>query len=168
MPFFSGLSQSYNTALASCAGILAIKIGALNLLTVRSRLLTGDFASGKEGGVSQPADLNMAPWTVSFFKMSLCAVGPTCSTQKFVQVVNNAKENEPWFLAIAGAIGLAGTAPTWGATALYTYVAARLGHMVLFLCEFPEALLPIQVLIRATPYLVGVFTMFGLSASQLM
>ena len=57
------------------------QIGALNLLTVRSRLLTGDFASGKEGGVSQPADLNMAPWTITFFKLSLGAVGPTFSTQ---------------------------------------------------------------------------------------
>lgn len=49
----SGLSNNYNTALSSVAGILAIKIGALNLLTVRSRLITGDMASGKEGGISQ-------------------------------------------------------------------------------------------------------------------
>ena len=49
----AGLSNNYNTALSSVAGILAIKIGALNLLTVRSRLITGDMASGKEGGISQ-------------------------------------------------------------------------------------------------------------------
>lgn len=46
-----------------------------------SRLITGDFASGKEGGVSQPADLNMAPWIVAIFKILLGAVGPTFSTQ---------------------------------------------------------------------------------------
>ena len=162
------LSTSYTTALASCASILAIKIGALNLMTVRSRLLTGDFASGKEGGVSQPADLNMAPWTVNLFKLTLGAFGPTFSTQKIVQVINNAKENEPWFLALATTVAVAGTAPSWGATAIYTYVAARFGHMILFLIDFPESLLPYQVLIRATPYLIGVFTMFSLAGSQLM
>ena len=165
---FASLSTSYATALASCAGVLAIKIGALNLLTVRSRLLTGDFGSGKEGGVSQPADMNMAGWTVMIFKLALGAVGPTFSTQKLVQLVNNAKENEPWFLGLATAIAVAGTAPTWGATALYTYTASRFAHGILFLFDFPEQLLPYQVLIRATPYLIGVFTMFSLSGSQLM
>jgi hypothetical protein len=33
--FFASLSNSYATALASCASVLAIKVGALNLLTVR-------------------------------------------------------------------------------------------------------------------------------------
>ena len=36
------------------------------------------------------------------------------------------------------------------------------------LIDFPEEFLPWQVLIRATPYLVGVFTMFRLAGSQLM
>merc|ERR1712224_1015426 len=100
---------SYTKALGTCAGVLAIKIGALNLLTVRSRPLTGDMASGKEGGKSQPADMNMNDFSVTFFKLALCAFGPTCSTQKFVQLVNNAKENEPWFLAIATAIAIGGS-----------------------------------------------------------
>ena len=81
MVFGLPLSSNYNTALGHVAGILAIKVGVLNLMTVRSRLLTGDFASGKEGGVSQPADENMSPMSVAFFKMALCAVGPTFSTQ---------------------------------------------------------------------------------------
>lgn len=163
----SGLSSSFNTALCQVSAILAFKVGALNLLTVRSRLLTGDMASGKEGGHSQPADQAMSGMSVAFFKLALGAVGPTFSTQKLVQLVNNAKENEPWFLGLAGAIAVAGSAPAWGAGALYVYCAGRLAHGALFLFDFPEALLPWQVLVRATPYLVSVFTMFRLAASQL-
>ena len=74
-------STSYIKALGTVSGILAIKIGALNLLTVRSRLLTGDMASGKEGGKSQPADMAMNAFSVTFFKLSLCAFGPTPATQ---------------------------------------------------------------------------------------
>ena len=87
--------------------------------------------------------------------------------QKFVQLVNNAKENEPFFLAMAAGIAAAGAPPAWGATGLYVYCACRLIHAPIFLIDFPEDLLPFQVLTRATPYLVGVFTMFGLAASQL-
>ena len=50
------------------------------------------MSSGKEGGVSQPADLAMSPFCVTFFKVSLCAFGPTCKTQKLVQLVNNARD----------------------------------------------------------------------------
>lgn len=78
---FSGLSKAFPVALASVSAILAIKMGALNLLTVRSRLLTGDMSSGKEGGKSQKADLAMSPACIAFFKLSLGAVGPTVSTQ---------------------------------------------------------------------------------------
>ena len=105
---------------------------------------------------------------IAFFKLSLGAVGPTCTTQKLVQLVNNAKENEPFFLAAASAVAIAGTAPSWGASALYLYCASRFAHAVLFIAEFPQALLPYQVLIRAMPYLVGVFTMFRLAGSQLI
>mmetsp|Transcript_34993 Transcript_34993/g.91908 ORF Transcript_34993/g.91908 Transcript_34993/m.91908 type:complete len:111 (-) Transcript_34993:286-618(-) len=110
----------------------------------------------------------MAPWTVAIFKTLLGAIGPTFSTQKLVQLVNNAKENEPWFLGVATAIAVAGTAPVWGASALYLYAASRFAHAALFLIDFPQPILPMQVLIRATPYLVGVFTMFSLAGSQLM
>ena len=118
--------------------------------------------------MSQPADLNMSPMCIAFFKISLGAVGPTCTTQKLVQLVNNAKENEPWFLGVATAIAITGSPPAWGASALYVYCASRFAHAAFFLYDFPEALLPYQVLIRATPYLIGVFTMFRLGASQLM
>ena len=56
--------------------------------SVCSGLITGDMASGKEGGISQPADMNMSPMVVSAFKLMLGAFGPTFSTQKFVQLVN--------------------------------------------------------------------------------
>jgi hypothetical protein len=42
--------------------------------------------------VSQPADLNMAPWTVAIFKTLLGAVGPTFSTQ----VMRTTQTVFPW------------------------------------------------------------------------
>jgi len=164
----SGLTNSYNIALGQCAAALAIKIGALNLLTVRSRLITGDMSSGKEGGISQKADQNMSPYVVQLFKTMMCAFGPTFTTQKLVQLVNNAKENEPFFIGLAAAVALAGNPPAWGASGLYLYGFCRYVQGLFFLVEFPDELLPYQVLIRATPYLIGVFTMFRLAGSQLL
>ena len=115
--------------------------------------------------MSQRAETAMAPILVMFFKLSLGAVGPTFSTQKLVQLVNNAKENEPFFLGLATAVAIAGHPPAWGASALYLYCGMRLVHSAVFLVEFPDVLLPYQVLCRATPYLIGVFTMFRLAAS---
>lgn len=85
-----------------------------------------------------------------------------------MQLVNNAKENEPFFLSAATALAVAGNPPAWGASALYVYCASRFAHAALFIAEFPDALLPYQVLVRAMPYLVGVFTMFRLAGSQLL
>ena len=134
----------------------------------------------------------MPGWVVSFFSISLGAVGPTWETRKIVQLVNNAKENEvmirlalwrqpllialsahrafasqPWFLGLASAMAIAGSAPSWGASALYGYCCARYIHAFIFLNEFPEPLLPYQVLIRALPYLAGVFTTFALAGCAL-
>ena len=41
----AGLSNTYSTALGHVAGVLAVKVGVLNLMTVRSRLITGDMSS---------------------------------------------------------------------------------------------------------------------------
>ena len=103
---------------------------------------------------------------VSSVLARLIALHARTCWQQFVGLVNNAKENEPFFMGIATAIAVAGNPPTWGASALYLYCGARLGHAVLFLYDFPESILPYQVLVRATPYLVGVFTMFRLAASR--
>jgi len=167
MVFLAALSSNYITALGHVAGALTIKVGVLHLLTVRSRLITGDVKSGKEGGVTQPAETAMSPACVTLFQLALGAFGPTLATQKLVQIVNNAKENEPFFLAVATAIAVGGSPPAWGATGLYTYCAGRFAHMFLFAFEFPESLLPYQVLIRATPYLVSLFTMLGLAGTLL-
>ena len=81
--------------------------------------------------------------------------------------MNNAKENEPFFLALATAVAIVGNPPAWGASALYLYCASRFAHAVLFVAEFPKELLPYQVLIRAMPYLAGVFTMFTLAGTAI-
>ena len=58
----AGLSNTYSTALGHVAGVLAVKVGVLNLMTVRSRLITGDMSSGKEGGVNQCSGLSGPPF----------------------------------------------------------------------------------------------------------
>ena len=161
-----GVSAAFNAALAKVAGALALKIGVINLLTVRSRLLTGDSTTGKPLGKNFEEELAMPQWVGMFFSISLGAVGPTFSTERFVGLVNNAKENEPFFLCMAAAIAIAGTAPSWGVSALYYYLWSRIGHAIIYLVDFPAPLVPYKVLARASAYLFGVFSMFALAGSQ--
>eukprot|EP00316_Scyphosphaera_apsteinii_P021352 CAMPEP_0119300142 /NCGR_PEP_ID=MMETSP1333-20130426/2136_1 /TAXON_ID=418940 /ORGANISM="Scyphosphaera apsteinii, Strain RCC1455" /LENGTH=173 /DNA_ID=CAMNT_0007301811 /DNA_START=40 /DNA_END=562 /DNA_ORIENTATION=+ len=162
------ISLAFNKALAQVAAALAVKVGALNLMTVRSRMLTGDFSTGKPHGkpLKEEAALERTPaWITMLFKVMLGAVGPTFDTERFVGLINNAKENEPFFIGVAAAVAIAGSPPAWGATALYTYCAARFAHAFVFLMDFPDFLLPYKIVFRATPYLVGVFSMFALAAT---
>ena len=76
------------------------------------------------------------------------------------------QENEPYLLGIATAIAVAGNPPAWGAQGLYGYLACRFAHAALFLFDFPKEILPFQLAIRATPYLISVFTMFALAGSR--
>ena len=39
--------SDFNQAVLRCGSILAIKLGALNLLTVRSRMIKNDFTTGR-------------------------------------------------------------------------------------------------------------------------
>ena len=190
------LQHLVHKGLASCAGILAFKIGALNLLTVRSRLLTGDMASGKEeaspslqttsdeqhvrvllqglavrvrADVQDSGERHRPPRARSCTREHAqhAQLPPLHEhTQKLVQLVNNAKENEPWFLAVATAVALASW-PFLGRFCHLPYCASRFAHAALFVAEFPKELLPYQVLMRAMRYLTGVFTMFRLAGTAM-
>lgn len=118
--------------------------------------------------IVDPASILAGPGIASIFKLSLGAFGPTFSTVKLVGLVNNCKENEPFFLALATAVALAGKPPVWGVDMLYLYCACRFVHALVYLVDFPEALMPFQVMVRATPYLASMFAMFRLAASVLL
>merc|ERR1712039_163232 len=133
-------TADYQTAVVQGASLLAIKLGTLNLLTVRSRLLTGDMGAGKPGGKSWKEESLMPVWTQMFFKFATCAFGPTPPTERFTGLVHNIVENEPIFLALAGAIGAFGKPGPTAATFVKTYVASRFFHSLVFLVEFPEVL----------------------------
>ena len=72
---------SYNEAVVMGASLLAIKVGALNILTARSRFVHGDLATGRPGGQAWKEDGAMPGWTATFFKCSLCAFGPSPPTE---------------------------------------------------------------------------------------
>lgn len=149
----------YHTALAKVAAALTIKVGMLNLLTVRS---TGNFGRTANAGKLWHEDTIPRPMQLKLFTILMGAVGPTPPTERLCGVVANANENEPYFLALACATALVGP-PTWGATALYAYLGSRIAHMIVFLVDFPESVVAIQGFCRANAYLVGVFTSFTLA-----
>lgn len=74
-----GVSPAFNKALVRVAGALAIKIGVVHVLTVRSRILTGDNASGRAGKWDE--DSKAATWVATLLKYLTVAVGPTPNTQ---------------------------------------------------------------------------------------
>ncbi|KAL3909204.1 MAG: hypothetical protein SGPRY_009514 [Prymnesium sp.] len=158
-----GISPKFNEALASVAGALAFKVGVLNLMTVRSRFISGDMKTGRVKAWEE--DERTPEWLRKVFKFTLVisltlfdplpprryiplivfpfSISPACLiacprlSQRLTSVVHNAIENEPFFLAVAAAIAIAG-----------------------------KSLVPYKVLIRAAPYLGGVFTMFALAGAS--
>ena len=159
---------SYNEAVVMGASLLAIKVGALNILTARSRFVHGDLATGRPGGQAWKEDGAMPGWTATFFKCSLCAFGPSPPTERFTGLVANSVENEPFFLALAVAVATLGEPGPWAPTLVKTYVAGRYFHALVYMTEFPEFLMPHKTLIRAQGFLASTFSMLFLAGSQLM
>lgn len=203
----AAIQAAFTQAFLQLAAALAFKMGMLNLMTVRARLIKNDFSREARGGkpwsedeavpgcVELPAALHAMPhmcnartprksvsvcyeharsksrhcnrWQTTMIAVSLGAFGPTFAVERFRGAVANANENEPYFLALVGAIAIAGNPPAWGAQAIYNYGACRFLHLAIFMLDFPSFLMPFKTLIRATPYLVSVFTMFALAADAL-
>ncbi|KAJ1447494.1 hypothetical protein M885DRAFT_575862 [Pelagophyceae sp. CCMP2097] len=154
-------SMTFNEiALKACAA-LALKMGLLHFLTVRSRLISGNMKSGR--AASWAEDEAMHPIVVAMLKVGVGAIGPClATTERWVGVVANAVENEPYFMALVLAYASAGvTLPTWAPTLVATYVAARYAHAVMYL--FPVVPQPG----RAVAFIIGNFSMLGLAASAL-
>ncbi|KAL1524106.1 hypothetical protein AB1Y20_019016 [Prymnesium parvum] len=160
-----GVSETFNKALVKVAGALAIKIGVLHVLTARSRVMSGNASSGRP--MAWEEDAKIADVAKSAFKVLLGAYGPTISTERLVGVVHNAVENEPFFLALGAAVAIAGNPPAWGATALYAFCIGRFAHMAIFITEVPESVKPYKAMLRAVPFLVGVFSMISLAGASI-
>ena len=117
------MAEYSNTVLA-CAGVLTIKQAAVVLWTVRARIMSGT-ANWKEE-LTNP----FAP----VFSLVLTAI-PGAGTKETVEIservtLNNAT-NEPIFLALALAGGLAVTSPP--AILVKTFMWARCGHNLSYL-----------------------------------
>lgn len=160
---------NYNDAVVMGSSLLAVKIGTLHFLTVRSRLLSGDFATGRPQNEAWKEEGKMLPMYGLFFKVSLGAFGPMlASTDRFTGLVANAVENEPYFMALAVAIATLGKPSPMASTLVKTYVAGRYFHALVYLAEFPEVLQPHKTFIRAQGFLAGQAALFGLALSQLL
>ena len=159
---------NYNDAVVMGTSLLAVKIGVLHFATVRSRLITGDFATGRPQNEPWKEEGKMLPLYAMIFKTALFAVGPTPSTDRFSGVVANAVENEPFFMALAVAIATLGKPSPMAATMVKAYVVGRYVHAAVYLTEFPEALQPHKTFIRAQGFLAGNFALLGLGLSQLL
>jgi len=159
--------SDFNQAVLRCGSILAIKLGALNLLTVRSRMIKNDFTTGRPSKQAWIEDTSMPAWIGGFFKVALGAFGPSPPTERFSGLVANTVENEPLFMCLAVAVATLGTPGEIGATLVNTYLYGRCFHALVYLTPSPKFLLPYYTTIRATGFLAATFSMFALAASQL-
>jgi len=96
---------------------------------MQGRLLTGNFQTSRKAVWKEDSEFT-GPF-FQFFKTVLCAYGPTIATiERWTGCVNNAAENEPYFLAVALAYAKSGLdIPSWATGAVWTYVAARYAHV---------------------------------------
>ena len=168
VPCDSFRMANYNDAVVMGSSLLAVKIGTLHFLTVRSRLLSGDFATGRPQNEAWKEEGKMLPIYAKMFTCMLCAIGPSPSTDRFTGLVANAVENEPYFMALAVAIATLGKPSPMAATLVKTYVAGRYFHALVYLTEFPEVLQPHKTFIRAQGFLAGQAALLGLALSQLL
>jgi uncharacterized MAPEG superfamily protein len=74
----------------------------------------------------------MHPFFVNLFKILLIAQGPTPSIDRLNGVSSNNTQNEPFFLGLAAAIAVSGTAPSWGPSALIGYAVCRVLHTLVY------------------------------------
>ncbi|GAX82574.1 hypothetical protein CEUSTIGMA_g10000.t1 [Chlamydomonas eustigma] len=152
-------SADYVNTLAKVAGALAIKTIALSLLTVRARLIKNDFSTGR--AMVAKEDTEIPPVIVSALKVMTVAVGPSLDIGRLTGCQNNGTTNEPFFLAVALSLALAGSSPAWGAKALTAYLGFRVVHMGSYLFASPQPL-------RAVSWLGGTACTLALAVFALL
>mmetsp|Transcript_8331 Transcript_8331/g.25731 ORF Transcript_8331/g.25731 Transcript_8331/m.25731 type:complete len:162 (-) Transcript_8331:239-724(-) len=153
--------STFDQALAKGAALLALKVAGVHFLTIRERLLSGDMTTGRAALWKEDTEI---PKPVAIaFKTAFLAFGPSLATvSRFNGCQGNANENEPYFMLMALGLARSGLPiPTWGATAIYTYVAARFAHTFIFI--FLRDALPQPG--RAAPWAISFFTMIALGVA---
>jgi len=143
----------YKRALACLISGLAIKLVLTTLITVRCRIVSGQFRPIKEDGES--AAMGFLINYVFKGLLFVCPLGPgqdagmhlvdgggqDTSLDAWLGIHRNATEQEPWFLALACvfACDTFGHGASWIASlstsALYVYLACRLVHMLCYACR---------------------------------
>lgn len=148
-------TTTFNDALAWAAAAIAAKTAVMHFLQVRSRLMSGDFSTGRT--TLWIEDTIIPAPIISLFKVLLvCAFDKQMSIDRLAGVAQNNSQNETYFLLLCGALSLAGKAPADGVALIKYYVYSRLVHNAAFLWG------PIQfegigvIPVRALSYSVGV------------
>jgi len=148
--------SNYFGTLSLAAGCLATKVIAVHLLTARTRLMTGINAGG-------PKDSDN--WLLPILKTALVCTGSDFGGAAFVEraerVGKNCGENEPFFLALATVVGLAGNVPaTLGVSLIKMYTVSRVSHTVVYLLGSEK----VNAAVRALTWIGGVSATLAMSA----
>ncbi|KAJ8611745.1 hypothetical protein CTAYLR_009509 [Chrysophaeum taylorii] len=157
------INTPFEVAVLKCAGALAIKMGALHLFTVRTRLMTGDIKTSRKAVFKEDSDMmSKNDFFASFFKTILGAFGPTlCTIERWTGVAGNAAENEPFFVGVALAYANSGIKPPeWATTAVYAFTFFRYVHCLVYLNGdwIPQPF-------RGLSYSLSLFAMMALAIS---
>ena len=146
----------FDKAIAKAAALLALKMGVLHVLTVRERFLAGDLATGRAGVWKE--DTDAAKPVFATLKAIFVAYGPSlANVSRMCGCVDNANQNEPYFIMTCLALARTGLSPLWAPQLVYTFVAGRFAHAAIYLYgNVPQPA-------RAVSYTVGLASMLGIA-----
>ena len=117
--------SDFMTTLAGVTGLLTTKLAVTHLLTVRSRLIQGEFKATEDHSIPGPL--------VQLFKITLGAYGPPVDIKRLLGVVSNSIENEPQLLFMGLLLGLTGHATANDTKLVKAYAALRMVHFISYL-----------------------------------
>jgi len=145
-------NSAYMHALGVASSVLAIRIGALHLLTARERVLSGHMAQEQD----------KKHWMGSILKIILgCVEGTNLGGPAFIErcerTAKGAAENEPFFLIMA-AVGASSVPTELGVTLIQTFAVARCAHTLSYLLGEK-----INTTFRTVSFVTGLACTFGMA-----
>jgi len=160
--------QQHKNTIAMVIGILAIKTVLLQLVLVRTRLMTGNLKRTANGGAEWEEDTRMPGWAAQVLKIMLVCYGPVPSEAMLPRLqglTQNSMETEPWFCGLAVAYGLKGVSSIYAFKyaqyLLWTFVAARIVHATVYLLALPQPC-------RAFSWTIGTFSIIILAVIMML
>ena len=152
------LNTAYFGVVANGMAVCAAKITVVHMLTVRERLMSGQFVQSVDSTLLSPI--------ATVFKTLMGCFGPSLGGEPFIarceRIAKNVAENETIFFLLAMSYGLMNP-PQDGKTQTATqlvqiYTGARVAHTLVYLTNFE---LPTKLGLRGVSYIVG--TLCGVS-----